>query len=79
MKYLLGLWLWHLSKYAELNEVVIQNDKLFIDLLNQVRVGNIDDDVGNILKARFIRESDENYLNDTLYMYAVNEQTIKRN
>ena len=79
MKYLLGLWLLHLSKYAELNEVVIQNDKLFIDLLNQVRVGNIDGDVGNILKARFIRESDENYLNDTLYMYAVNEQTIKRN
>ena len=79
MKYLLGLWLWHLSKYAELNEVVIQNDKLFIDLLNQVRVGNIDDDVGNIFKARFIRESDKNYLNDTWYMYAVNEQTIKRN
>ena len=76
MKYLLGLWLWHLSKYAELNEVVIQNDKLFIDLLNQVRV---DDDVGNIFKARFIRESDKNYLNDTWYMYAVNEQTIKRN
>ena len=32
---------------------------LFINLLNKVRVSNIDDDVENLLKARFIRESDE--------------------
>ena len=36
MKNLLGLELWHLFKYAELNEVVRQNDKLFIDLLSKV-------------------------------------------
>ena len=29
------------------------------DLLNKVQVGNIDDDVENLLEARFIRESDE--------------------
>ena len=58
MKHLLGLQLWHLFKYAELTEVVRQSDKLFIDLLNKVGVGNIDDDVEHLLKARFIRESD---------------------
>ena len=36
MKHLLGLQLWHLFKYAELTEVVKQNDKLFIELLNIV-------------------------------------------
>ena len=58
MKHLLGLQLWHLFQYAELTEVTRQNDKLFIDLLHKVRVGNIDDDLEHLLKARLIRESD---------------------
>ena len=36
MKHLLGLQLRHLPKYAKLNEVARQNDKLFIDLLDKV-------------------------------------------
>ena len=72
MKHLLGLQLWHLFEYAELTEVVIQNDKLFIDLLNKVPVGNIDDDVEKLLKTTFIHESNENYPKDALQMYAEN-------
>ena len=60
--------LWHL--------VVKQNDKLFIDLFNKVRVGNIDDDAENLLKARFMCESDENYPKDALHMYAENEPAM---
>ena len=79
MKQLLGLQLWPLLQYAELTEVLRQNDQLFIDLLHKVRVDNIDRDVEKLLKARFIHESDGNYPEYVLYMYAENEPTIKRN
>ena len=36
MKHLLGFQLWLLLKYAELNKVARQNDKLLIDVLNKV-------------------------------------------
>lgn len=56
-----------------------QKDKLFIDLFDKVRVGYIDYDVEKLLEARFIQESDENYLKDDLHMYAENELATKRN
>ena len=46
-------------------------------MLNKVRLGNIDDDVKQILKARFVCDSDENYNpKDGLHMYAENEPAI---
>ena len=47
--------------------------KLFIELLNEVRVGNIDD-IEKLLKARFVHEADENYSKYVLNMYTENEK-----
>ena len=48
-------------------------------MLNKVRVGNIEDDIENWLKARFIDESDGNYPKGALHLYAENEPAMKRN
>ena len=79
MKHLLGLQLWHLFNYAESNKVVTQNDKLFIDLLNKVRAGKINEDFEKLLKARLIHESHENYPKHVFHMYVENEAALKRN
>ena len=60
-------------------EVVRLNDKLFIYLLNKVRVGNINDDVEKLLKAKLMHESDENYLRYSLHMYSENKSAAKIN
>ena len=79
MKHLLGLQLWHLFKYAQLTEVVRQNDRVSIDFLNKVWAGNIDNDAEKLLRARFVSESDENFPKDALHIYAENEPAMERN
>ena len=60
-------------------EVVRLNDKLFICLLNKVRVGNINDNVEKLLKEKLMHESDENYPRYSLHMYSENKSAVKIN
>ena len=58
----LGLHLWRMFQFAELTEVMRQRgDTKFIDLLNKMRVGNVDEDVRKQIRERFLKESDINY------------------
>ena len=50
---------------------------MFIDLLDKVRVGNIDSDKEKLLTARFTHEPNEKYPKDALHMYAENEPAMK--
>ena len=50
-----------------------------MDVLKNFRVGKIDDDVQELLKARFINESDKNYPKEALQIYAENERAMKKN
>ena len=48
-----------MSQFPELTEVMRQRrDAKSIDLLNKIRVGNIDEDVQKQIRERFIEESD---------------------
>ena len=70
---LLSLDLWRLFTLAELTEIMRQKDDVdFIELLNKVRVGNVDEIVERKLKAKFIEKSDENYPHDCLHIFAEN-------
>ena len=71
MNYLRGMQLYHLLKHTELTEGVSQIDQLFIDLLNEAQVGNIDG-IEKLLKERFTQESDRNYPKNALDIYAEN-------
>ena len=76
----LALNLWRMFQFAELTEVMRQRgDVKFIDLLNKIRVGNIDEGVQKQIRERFIEESDINYPKNALHMYAENYPTVKHN
>lgn len=65
--------LWCKFKISELTEVMDQKDDAdFIDLLNKVRDVNIDNNVENILKTRFISKNNPSYLIEALHIFAEN-------
>ena len=65
--------LWQKFRIAELTELMRQKDDVdFIHLLNKVRVGNIDNNVENILKARFISKNNPSYPIEALHIFAEN-------
>ena len=50
--------LWNMFLLIELTEVMRQRGDLeFIQLLNKIRVGNVDEDVENKLKSSFIEKN----------------------
>ena len=58
---------------AELTEVMRQKgDTIFIDLLNKVRVGNIDTHVESLLQSRFVSTTATNYPANAMHIWAEN-------
>ena len=49
-----------------------KDDEIFINLLNQVRVGNVDENVEHLLRSRFINKHDPSYPTGALHIFAEN-------
>ena len=61
-------------KFCELSEVMRQReDSSFIDLLNNVRIGELSDNDVDVFSSRVIDKTDENYPVDDLHIFAENE------
>lgn len=72
--------LWHLFKLAELSESMRQRgDTVFIDLLNNIRVGEIDVNDENLIKSRFISVNHSDYPWDALHLFAENSAVNRHN
>ena len=67
-------------QFAKLTEVMRQKgDAEFINLLNKIRIGDIDADVQQKLKARFMIETGDNYPQNAVHMFAENYPTVVHN
>ena len=67
-------------QFAELTEVMRQKgDAEFINLLNKIRIGEIDADVKQKLKARFTNETADNYPHNVVHVFAENYPTVAHN
>ena len=65
--------LWQLFKFVELDKVMCQKeDKFFIDVLNKIRVGDVDSNIVKVLKSRFVNLDDHNYPKQVLHIFAEN-------
>ena len=66
-------------QFAELTEVMRQRgDTKFIDVLNKIRVVNVNEDVQKQIRERSIEESDISYPENALHMFA-EYPTVKHN
>ena len=71
---------WRYFKIAELTEVMRQRgDQTFIDLLNNIRVGEVSKSDEQILKSRFIKENDPSYPKEAIHIWAENRPASDHN
>ena len=72
------IMLWHLFQMCELTEVVRQKDPVFVNFLNNCRIGEITDHDINILQQRHI-DNFPSYERDIIHLYAENSPVENHN
>ena len=64
--------LWRNFRLAELDQVMRPDDEMFVNMLNKIRVGEIDQNVEDVIKLRFIDKNDPCYPGNILHVFAGN-------
>ena len=79
MEGFISMDLWNKFKLAERDQVMRQGDDMFVNLLNKIRKGEIDQDVERIIKLQFIDKNDPHYSGDVLHIFAENAPLTRHN
>ena len=66
-------------QFHELTQVVRQKNQQFAELLNRVRIAQMNEDDESILKSRITTLEDPNHFVDALHVYGTNEQADRYN
>ena len=65
---------------VEVTEVMKQKGDLeFIQFLNRIHVGNVDEDIQNKLKSRLFEKTNKEFLHDKLHVFAEDEFFNRQN
>ena len=65
---------------VEVTEVMKQKGDLeFIQFLNKIHVGNVDEDIQNKLKSRLFEKTNKEFLHDKLHVFAEDEFFNRQN
>ena len=64
--------LWQKFKFAELEQVMQQDDESFIIFRNKIRVDRKDQNLEQVIKSRFINKNDPTYPNNILHIFVEN-------
>ena len=63
----------------ELDQVMRQDDKIFVDMLNKIKVGEVDQNVEDVIKLRFIDKNDPCYPGNILHIFAESTPVKRHN
>ena len=64
---------------AELDQVMPQDDEIFVNVLNKKWVGEIDQNVEDVIKLRFCNKNDTFYPGNILHIFAENSPVKRHN
>ena len=71
--------LWQKFRLAELDQVICQDNEMFINLFNKIRVGQIDQNIKHVIKSRLIDKDDTSYTGKYLHIFAENSSVKRHN